>query len=416
MNDAVAAASTASTASTASAEGHLRGSAAYRRTMAAMVCAGMVTFVLLYDTQALLPAFHVDFGITPAQASLSMSLTTAGLALGLLVAGPASEVVGRTPMILGAVWLSSLVALLCPFAWSWHVLLGLRFVQGIVLAGLPAVATAYLREELHASAQARAAGLYIGGTALGGMVGRVLTAPVAEALDWRWGLGAAAVLALGCALAVTVALPPSRNFRRRRRQDLALATMTRAALGDPALRRLYVVGACSVGALVVVFNALGFRLVAAPHHLGLGAISLLYLVYPLGTVSATVSGAWADRIGRHAVAPVGALVAIAGVLLTIPDSLVLIVVGLAALTVGFFAVHGIASGWVVTRAHAAGASASQAAALYLCAYYVGSSVFGSLGTSAWSWFGWLGPAALALGLLVVVRGASGRLRSVVGER
>lgn len=380
--------------------------------MAAMVAAGMVTFVLLYDTQALLPAFHDDFGVTPTEATLSMSLTTAGLALGLLVAGPAAEVVGRTRMIVGAVWAAGLVALLCPFAWSWDVLLGLRFVEGVVLAGLPAVATAYLREELHASAQARAAGVYIGGTALGGMMGRVLTAPVTEALDWRWGLGAAAVLSLGCALAVTLTLPPSRNFRGRRRQDLALGEMARAALADPALRRLYLLGACAVGALVVVFNALGFRLVGAPHHIGLGAISLLYLVYPLGTISASVSGAWADRLGRRAVLPIGCAVAIAGVALTLPDSIVAIVVGLALLTAGFFAVHGIASGWVAVRAHAAGASASQAAAFYLFAYYVGSSVFGSLGASAWSSYGWIGPAVLALGLLAVVGVLSLDLRQV----
>jgi YNFM family putative membrane transporter len=380
--------------------------------MAAMVCAGMVTFVLLYDTQALLPAFHDAFDVTPAGATLSMSLTTAGLALGLLVAGPASEVLGRTRLIIGAVWLASLVALLCPFAWSWHALLVLRFVQGVVLAGLPAVATAYLREELHGSAQARAAGLYIGGTALGGMMGRLLTAPVTDLLDWRWGLGAAALLSLGCALAVTVMLPPSRNFRGRRRQDLALGAMSRAALADPALRRLYLLGGCAVGALVVVFNALGFRLVGAPHHISLGAISLLYLVYPLGTISASVSGAWADRIGRRAVLPIGCALAIVGVALTISSSLVAIVIGLACLTMGFFVAHGIASGWVAVRAHAAGASASQAAAFYLCAYYVGSSVFGSLGSSAWSSYGWAGPAVLALGLLVVVGILSLNLRHV----
>lgn len=383
-------------------EGHRRGSSGYRRIMTAMVCAGMVTFVLLYDIQALLPAFSADFGVSPTQATLSMSLTTAGLALGLLVAGPASEVLGRTRMIVGAVWLASLVALLCPFAWSWHALLVLRFVQGVALAGLPAVATAYLREELHASAQARAAGLYIGGTALGGMVGRLLTAPVTDALDWRWGLASAAALAVVCAVAVTVALPPSQHFTARRRDDLALGAMARAALADPALRRLYLLGGLAVGALVVVFNALGFRLTAAPHHLSLGAISLLYLVYPLGTVSATVSGAWADRVGRRTVLPVGCLAALVGVTLTLSPALPLIVLGLALLTAGFFVVHGIASGWVAVRAHAAGASASQAAAFYLFSYYVGSSVLGNLGSGAWSSYGWTGPALLALALFAGV--------------
>lgn len=372
--------------------------------MTAMVFAGMATFVLLYDTQALLPAFHDTWGVSPAHATLSMSLATAGLALGLLVVGPASEMLGRTRLIVSGVWLAGVVALLCPFAWSWNALLTLRFLEGVALAGLPAVATAYLREELHPSVHARAAGVYVGGTALGGMVGRLLTAPITEASSWRWGLGAAAALSLICAVVVTAALPPSRNFTSRPRSRGMVLAMSRSAIGDPVLRRLYLLGSLSVGALVVVFNALGFRLVENPHHLDIGTISLLYLVYPLGTLSASASGAWADRVGRHAVIPVGAVLAILGVALTLGDSLAMIVIGLAGLTSGFFVVHGIANGWVAARAHAIGASASQAAAFYLFAYYAGSSVFGNLGSSAWTWSGWAGTATLAL-LLLAVGGA-----------
>lgn len=393
-------------------DGYRRGSVGYRRVLTALVCAGLVTFVLLYDVQALLPAFHTDFAVSPTEATLSMSLTTAGLAVGLLVAGPASEVLGRTRMIIATVWLSSLVALLCPLAWSWEVLLVLRFVQGMALAGLPAVATAYLREELHASAQGRAAGIYIGGTALGGMAGRLVTAPITDALNWRWGLAAAAAFAVVCAVVVTVALPASQRFRARSRGDLALGAMSRAALADPALRRLYLVGGLSIGALVVVFNALGFRLTAEPYLLSLGSVSLLYFVYPLGTISSTVAGAWADRLGRRNVMPLGCVLAVAGVGLTLSGSLTVIVVGLALLTAGFFVVHGIASGWVVVRAHAAGASASQAAAFYLFSYYVGASILGGLGSEAWTRMGWSGPAVLALGLLTAVAALSLGLRRV----
>ena len=195
-------------------------------------------------------------------------------------------------------------------------MLGLRLLQGVALAGLPAIATAYLREELHPIAQARAAGLYIGGTALGGMVGRLLTAPIADAHGWRWAMAAAALFALVCAVAVTVALPPSQHFRRRAPGRLGLATMSRAALADPALRALYLLGACAAGALVAVYNALGFRLTGGPHHLALGTLSLVYLVYVLGTMSSVVSGRLADRFGRRAILPSGCVLAIAGVLLT----------------------------------------------------------------------------------------------------
>jgi len=77
-----------------------------------------------------------------------------------------------------------------------------------------------------------------------------------------------------------------------------------------------------------------------------------------------------------------------------------IVVGVAGLTAGFFVSHGLASGWVAARAHLVGASASQAAAFYLCAYYAGSSIFGSLGGSAWVAAGWPGVGLLALALLL----------------
>ena len=380
--------------------GHLPGSAGYRRVMAAMFAAGIATFLLLYDTQALLPELRTQYGVTPAQATLTLSLATAGLAAALLVAGPASEVLGRTRLIFAAVWSASVLALLCPLAPSWNVLLGLRLLEGIALAGLPAVATAYLREELHPSAQARAAGLYIGGTALGGMVGRLLTAPIADAHGWRWGMAAAALVALACAVIVTIALPPSQHFQRRRQGRRDLAAMSRAALADPALRMLYLLGACAAGALVAVYNALGFRLTTGPHHLGIGAVSLVYLVYLLGTVSSAVSGRLADRFGRRAILPSGCTVAIAGVLLTLLPWLPAIVVGVAGLTAGFFIVHGLASGWVAARAHLVGASASQAAAFYLCTYYAGSSVFGSLGGSAWAGAGWPGVSMLALALLL----------------
>ncbi|TNM36719.1 MFS transporter [Nocardioides albidus] len=380
--------------------------------MAAMFAAGMATFVLLYATQALLPELSATFGVSPTAATLSMSLTTAGLALGLLVAGPASEAIGRTPLILGSTWAATAVACLTPFSPSWHVFLGLRLLEGVVLAGLPAVATAYLREELHPAALARATGLYIGGTALGGMAGRLLTAPVADLAGWRWAMAAAAVFALGCAVAVTLTLPASRHFAPRRRDGARLRSMARAAVADPALRALYVLGACAVGTLVAVFNALGFRLSGAPYDLSLAAISLLYLVYPLGTVSSTVSGALADRLGRRAVLPSGCALAVAGVGLTLLPSLAAIVVGLALLTAGFFVMHGLASGWVAVRAHLAGAGASQAAAFYLCAYYLGSSVFGSLGGSAWTAYGWPGVGVLGLALLAVAGLATGRLRRI----
>ncbi len=392
--------------------GHLPGSRAYRRVVLAMFSAGVATFAQLYSTQALLPELSADFRVSSAASTLTLSLTTLGIGLALLVAGPASDVLGRTRMVHLSLWASALVALACAFAPSWPALLVLRFLQGVALAGLPAVATAYLREELHASTHARVAGLYIGGTALGGMAGRLATGPVGELLGWRWALGVVALMSLTCAAVVRLLLPGSERFTPSPSGSRTLSAMLGRALRDPALLALYAIGGCSAGALVGVFNTLGFRLADAPFGLGLGAASLVFLVYPVGTVSAAAFGRWADRVGRRAVLPLGCLMAVGGVLLTLVPSLPGVVMGLALLTAGFFGVHGVASGWVPARAYAGGVATGQAAALYLFAYYLGSSGFGSLAGTAWSAVGWPGVVALATLLLTVSAGLALRLRTM----
>jgi YNFM family putative membrane transporter len=407
---ATTSATTSTAASVDDTLGHRAGTTDFRRVVASLFAAGVATFALLYSTQALLPELAEQFHVSSATSTLSLSVTTVGLGFALLVAGPLSERFGRTRLIHLSLGAATVVAATCAVAPTWHVLLVLRLVQGVVLAGLPAVATAYLREELHPSTHARAAGLYVGGTALGGMTGRLATGAVGEVAGWRWALAAAALLGLLCALVVRLTLPESRRFRPAGLSPRSVVTMARRALGDPALLALYAIGACAVGAFIAVFNGLGFRLAAAPFHLGLGAASLVFLVYPLGSIGSAVGGRLADRVGRRAIAPLGCLLAVFGVVLTLPSSLPWVVAGVALLTAGFFVVHGVASGWVPARAHAGGVATAQAASLYLFAYYAGSSLFGSLAGQAWSWSGWSGVAVLSTTLLVVSGTLTLRLR------
>jgi MFS transporter, YNFM family, putative membrane transport protein len=77
------------------------------------------------------------------------------------------------------------------------------------------------------------------------------------------------------------------------------------------------------------------------------------------------------------------------------------VIGLAVMTAGFFAVHGVASGWVPARAHAGGVASGQAASLYLFAYYLGSSVFGTVTGRAWTVGAWPAVVLLSSGLVLV---------------
>ncbi|GAB3813952.1 MFS transporter [Kribbella italica] len=377
--------------------GHRPGTPGYRRLSTALFAAGLATFAMLYSTQALLPELATAFDVSPSQSAISVSLATLGLGIALLIAGPASEVLGRTKLMRWSVIAAAAIAILCALAPNWQTLLALRGIQGVALAGLPAVAMAYLREEVHEDSHARASGLYVAGTAVGGMTSRLVAGGLADLGGWRTALGGIAVLGVACAVLLILLLPESRNFTATRPS----LQQTGKVLKDPALLALYAIAATAMGAFVAVYNATGFRLAAAPYELGPGLASLVFVVYLLGSASSATAGRLADTYGRRAVVPIGCLVTLMGIAITLTHQLALVVVGLAVMTIGFFAVHGVASGWVPARAHAADGGTAQAASLYLFAYYLGSSVFGGLAGAAWTHEAWPGVAALA-GALVMV--------------
>lgn len=388
-------------------EGYRHGEAGFRRVAVALFAGSFASFGLLYNIQPLLPQFARHFDVSPGTAALSISFATVTLGLALLFAGQLSEVVGRTVMMRWSTVAAALVTAATAVVPSWTVMLGLRAVVGVLLAGFPAVAMAYLREEVHPASHARATGLYIGGTALGGMVGRLVSGGIAQAADWRWALAGTAAYGLLCAGVVLLILPDSRNFHPAPRSWSASLASFVGVLRDPTLLGLYAIGGLVMGAYVATFNITGFRLEAAPYLLPVGVAGLVYLVNPLGAASSIVAGRFAERFGRRAVVPIGFLVTIAGVLLTLASPLWLFVTGLAVVTVGFFIVHGVASGWVVARAYLGSRSTGAASAMYLFSYYLGSSVLGSLSGTAWHHGGWTALAVgalvtLALGLLIAV--------------
>src|SRR5829696_7802187 len=105
----------------------------------------------MYCVQPLMPVFAADFGITPIQSSLSLSVTTLVLAPSLLVAGALAESHGRKPLMLASLIASALLTIGCAMTSGWSAFLLLRAVSGFAFAGLPAASMAYISEEIEHS-------------------------------------------------------------------------------------------------------------------------------------------------------------------------------------------------------------------------------------------------------------------------
>lgn len=388
-------------------EGAVRvGTSGFRRINVALFCAGFVTFVTLYDVQPLLPLFAQEFGVAPAVASLPLSFATIALAIGMLIAGTLSETLGRRPVMITALFLTSLLAAATIFTHSFASLLALRLLQGLVLAGVPSVAMAYLGEEMDAQAIGHAMGLYISGNALGGMSGRIGSALLCRYVPWHTAIALIGVISLLLSVVFVKSLPPSANFRQRPFRFGYLYTSLLQHLFDPGLLSLYALAFLSMGSFISLYNYIGFRLLAAPYNLGHFQVSLIFLVYLLGSFSSGVVGTLIHRFGRPFMIRLTLAVMLAGTLITLAGSLPLIIFGVGVFTCGFFSAHAIASSWVGRRARTAKA---QASSLYLFAYYLGSSISGTLGGLFWVNYGWNGVAAMITLLLLAAFGVAALL-------
>jgi len=375
-----------------------RGTAAYRRATLALFCAGFATFALLYCIQPLLPLLAAHFAVSAANSSLALSLTTLSLALCLLISGALAESWGRKPVMAAALGLASLLGLACVLVESWHLLLLLRTLLGLALSGLPALAMAYVGEEFDPDSLPAAMGLYIGGTALGGMLGRLLSGLLSDLGGWTLALGGIAALGMVALSLFVWLLPASRHFKAQPLSLTVLLANFRLHLSNPVLRSLFLQGFLLMGGFVALFNYIGFRLAGAPFGLSSTFIGLLFVVYLGGIFSAGWAGRLVPRLGARQVLRGGVALMLLGVGLCATTWLASIVVGLGVFTLGFFAAHAVASGQV--GSHAQGARA-QASALYLCAYYLGSSVVGYGAGYVWDHAGWHPLMALLAGLFVM---------------
>lgn len=381
------------------------GTAAFRAATLALACAGFTIFGLLYYVQPLLPAFSADFGVGAAQASFAVSVTTGVMAPAMLVASSVSEHVGRKPLMVLAILSSSGLTLAASLAPNWAVLLVLRALTGLSLACLPSIAMAYVAEEIATPALGLAMGLYIGGSALGGMAGRLGAGLLAELGSWRYASAGLGAMGLVAGLILWRSLPASRNFSKRSLSLRELVAGFAVNLRDPGLRLLVAEGFLLMGGFVSTYNYVGYRLLAPPYEMSQASVGMIFAVYILGLVSSPATGALSHRVGLGRLFAAMILVMGVGVALTLARPVAIIVLGLALLTFGFFGAHSLGSAWVGRRARIAKA---QAAALYLFLYYVGSSVLGSLGGLFWQNGGWDGVVTLvsllfALAFVIALR-------------
>lgn len=381
---------------------HEAGSPGYRRLNAALWCAGAGTFMLLYSAQALLPQLAATFEVSPAVSSLALSVATGTLALAIIPVSVVAEQWGRRRVMTVSLTATAVLGLLAPLAPSFEALLAVRALQGVAMAGVPALAMGHLTQEVSRRALGHAMGVLIAGNTVGGLSGRLLAGALADLAGWRTAMASVGVLSVLCLVGFRVLVPepvrPPRKVALRR-----LAGDLGGHLRDPGVRRACLLSFVLMSAFVSMYNFLGFRLLAPPYSLSDAVVGLVFLAYLAGTVSSPTAGRLGDRLGRATVLRASILLSLGAAVLSLAPALPVVLLSLVVFTVGFFGAHTVTSGWLSERTTT---GAAQASALYLFSYYAGSSVGGVTGGLAFERGAWAGLVAHIGLLLVVALGAA----------
>jgi predicted MFS family arabinose efflux permease len=357
------------------------------------VC-GLVAFLTLYATQPLLPLLEDLFHASKSAVGWTVSASTLGVAISAPLLGMFTERMNRKRVILVSILLLAVPTCAAATSTSLGWLIFWRWLQGLITPGVFATTIAYITENWPPTAVAPVMSIYVSGTALGGFSGRAITGVMADHAGWRSSFVLLGVISLCGAAFVAWLLPdqPRTRFQGMRPAFSRLFLPMLGHLRNPRLLTTYLVGFNVLFSLVGVFTYITFYLAAPPFSLSTAKLSLLFVVYLVGLVATPLAGALLPRVGLRTGITGSILLSLAGVLLTLVPSLVVVVAGLALCCTGVFISQSCATSFL--REAAPEASRASAVGMYVACYYIGGTVAGVAPSLVWKLGGWMACAAM----------------------
>lgn len=371
----------------------------------ALFVMGFATFLNLYATQPMLPQFRQIFHATELMVSLTVSAPALAVALAAPVLGLMADALGRKRVIVTAMLGLAIPTVLSATSNGLGQFIAWRFLQGLFIPGVIAVAMAYISEETQRQSVGSTMATYVSGTVVGGFVGRFAGGLIAAHWGWRMAMVALGLATFSGAFATWWLLPRSTKFVRHNNAAASFASL-KGHLRNPQLLATYWVGFNVLFCLVGTFTYVNFYLADAPFNLAPAALASIFFVYLIGAVVTPFSGRMIDRIGyrRALIGAVG--ISAAGMLITLIPSLPVVVLGLTLAASGAFACQSAASSNV---GRVAGKARSSAAGLYVGMYYFGGCVGSIVPGYLWSSGGWTGCVGIIVIMQVITALIAGKL-------
>jgi predicted MFS family arabinose efflux permease len=364
-------------------EAHRSAGAALRFIVIALTA--FLTVVDLFATQAILPSLTKHYGVSPAAMGFAVNASTMGMAVSGLAIGYFSREIDRRKGILLSLLVLAIPTALLAHAPDLTTFTLLRVAQGLCMAAAFTLTLAYLGEHYSTTDSASAFAAYITGNVASNLIGRLISAGVADHFGLAANFYFFAVLNLLGAVLVYFTVekaPPMKHMEGGMSSHFEAWIMH---LKNPALRASFAIGFCILFAFIGTFTFVNFVLVQPP--LGVGAMTLgfVYFVFVPAMATTPLAGRAVKRFGTRPTFWAALAVAALGLPLLVLPSLPAVLIGMVLVGAGTFFAQACATGFV---GRAATSDRGSASGLYLASYFfgglIGSAVLGLL----FDMFGW----------------------------
>jgi YNFM family putative membrane transporter len=360
-----------------------------------------LTVVDLFATQAILPSLTRHYGVSPSAMGFAVNASTFGMAVAGLVVGFFSPRIDRRLGILLSLTLLAIPTSLLAIAPNLTVFTALRVVQGLCMASAFALTLAYLGEQCSATDAGGAFAAYITGNVASNLIGRLISATLADTLGLAWNFYFFAALNLAGAALVYVTIKRAQPMHGGGVSGSPLAAMV-AHWRNPRLRAAYGLGFCILFAFIGTFTFVNFVLVRPPLSLGMMDLGFVYFVFAPSVVTTLLAGAVSTRAGTRRTVRGALAVAALGLPLMLSSHLSLVLTGMVLVGIGTFFAQAAATAFV---GHAASENRGVASGTYLACYFLGGLVGSAVLGQLFDHLGWpacVSGVGLALGVAALL--------------
>jgi len=344
-----------------------------------------LTVVDLFATQAILPSLAAAYQVSPAAMGFAVNASTMGMAVAGLVVALFSRRIDRRLGILVSLCVLAIPTSLLAVAPDLTTFTALRIVQGLCMASAFTLTLAYLGEECSAMEAGGAFAAYITGNVASNLIGRLVSAAVADHLGLAANFYFFAALNVAGAVLVYFTIRQTTPMAEPAHSSLSPWTAWAMHLRDPALRAGFGIGFCILFAFIGAFTYVNFVLVREPLSLGRMALGFAYFVFLPSVFTTPFAGSAVQRIGTRATCWSALALAGSGLPLLLLPSLPAVLAGLMLVGIGTFFAQAAATGFV---GRTATSDRGAASGIYLACYFFGGVIGSVFLGQLFDRFGW----------------------------